>query len=342
MDGFIREPLKRSRLICEEGEARMNLPAVSLEKDFWVCWTLRELFRIPEWKDNLTFKGGTSLSKCWGLISRFSEDIDIVIDKGFLGFSGSDSPEEAPSNKKRRKRLEDLKYAAQSKIHGELMPQLTKRIQASLIVSDIWELIPASMEDDPDGQTLLFRYPSAFDEGESYIRREVKIEMGARSDTEPIQEETIHPYLYDEFPKVIGPGSFNVRALASERTFWEKAMLLHEENYRPLDKIRKPRMARHYYDLWCLIDKGIGSKAIMRQDIFKRTAIHRHAYFRYNWMDYATLVRGRLQLVPKPELEDMWRKDYSDMQKVMFFGEVPSFDEILKVIGKFQTSFNHS
>lgn len=342
MDGFIRKPTKQRRLICEEVEARMNLPAISLEKDFWVCWILRELFRVPAWSGNLTFKGGTSLSKCWGLISRFSEDIDIVIDKGFLGFSGPESPEKAPSNKKRRQRLENLRSASQYRIHKELAPELTRRIGDSLLASDKWELAPALKDEYPDEQTLLFRYPSALDSGESYIRREVKIELGARSDSEPIQEETIHPYVFDEFPDVIGPSNFKVRALAPERTFWEKAMLLHEENYRPHDKPRKPRMARHYYDLWSLIGNGIGDRAITKKEIFERTAIHRKAYFRWSWMDYDTLVKGRLQVLPAPELIDIWRKDYNDMQKVMFFETVPTFDEILEAVGDFQDKFNGS
>jgi hypothetical protein len=86
-------------LICEQAGNTLGLPHVSIEKDFWVCWILREMFSIPGWGDNLTFKGGTSLSKCWGLIKRFSEDIDLVIDKGFLGFGSGERPEDAPSIK---------------------------------------------------------------------------------------------------------------------------------------------------------------------------------------------------------------------------------------------------
>ncbi len=180
MDGFLEKPQELRRRICEEAEAKMNLPAVSLEKDFWVCWILRKLYSIPEWSQNLTFKGGTSLSKCWDLINRFSEDIDIVIDKGFLGFGGSDSPEEAPSNKQKKKRLADLKNVTHKRIHEELSPLLREKIESALQGSDTWKLTAASITEDPDEQTLLFRYPSVLDGGESYIRRVVKIEMGAR------------------------------------------------------------------------------------------------------------------------------------------------------------------
>lgn len=340
MDNFISLPPERRRLICEQAEERLNLPAISLEKDFWVSWTLRELFSIPEWGRNITFKGGTSLSKCWSLISRFSEDIDIVIDREFLGFGGTDSPENAPSNKQRKKRLASLKSVTQNKIHKELAPILVERINTALPESDAWKLTPASEEEDPDNQTLLLTYPSAMNQRESYIPRVVKIEMGARSDNEPVIEQEIRPYLFDAFPEILGPSSVRVRALAPERTFWEKAMLLHEESYRPPDKMRKPRMARHYYDLWCLITKGIATKAVDRVDIFERTAFHREVYFKWSWMDYSTLVKGKLRIVPLPEQESVWRRDYEAMRTEMFFGIVPEFDEVLQVTRDFQDEFN--
>ena len=341
MNGFVEQPAERRRLICEQAQEKLNLPAASLEKDYWVCWILRELFDIPEWGESITFKGGTSLSKCWNLINRFSEDIDIVIEKDFLGFGGKDSPETAPSKKQRRKRLANMREAAQKRIHSNLAPILEARIDASLPKSDTWELTAASEEEDRDNQTLLFRYPSAMANTEAYVRRVVKIEMGARSDYEPAEEKEIQPLLFDAFPDVLGPSTFRVRALAAERTFWEKIMLLHEETYRPADRQRRAgRMARHYYDLWCLITKGVAEKAADRDDIFTRAAQHREIYFNWSWMDYSTLSRGKLRVLPLPEQEEEWRRDYQAMSSEMFFGEVPQFDEVLRVVGNFQKKFN--
>lgn len=341
MDGYLKSPAEHRGIICQQTQAQLDLPVTSLEKDFWVCWTLRELFGLPGWADNITFKGGTSLSKCWGLINRFSEDIDIVIDKGFLGFDGVKSPDKALSKKQKNKRLEAMKDAAQVKIHAELMPALTARINASLPESDSWELLPASEEEDRDRQTLLFKYPTAMPEPQSYVRRVVRIELGARSDNEPVEEKNIHPYLFDAFPEVLGPSSFRVRALAPERTFWEKAILLHEEIHRPADKKgREARTARHYYDLWCLITRGIAARAADRDDIFTRAAVHRRIYFNWTWMDYRTLCRGSLRLVPLPEQEMEWRRDYQAMHDEMFFDEVPNFDEVLRVVEDFQNEFN--
>jgi len=264
-----------------------------------------------------------------------------VLDKGFLGFGGEASPEQAPSKKQRRKRLDALRHAAQQRIRGELLPALRERFDRSLSDGDEWELGPATLEEDPDGQTLLFHYPTAMAGTAAYIRPVVKIEFGARSDNEPVEQPTVSPYLADAFADVLGPSEFTVRALAPERSFWEKAMLLHEETYRPLDKRQqRARMARHYYDLWCLISRGIAERAAARDDIFTRAAQHREIYFRWSWMDYSTLARGRLRVVPLPEQEAEWRRDYQAMRAEMFFGEVPDFDEILRVVREFQNRFN--
>jgi hypothetical protein len=156
----------------------------------------------------------------------------------------------------------------------------------------------------------------------------------------PHQEQTIQPYLIECFPQMASDAPIRVQALAAERTFWEKALLLHEETFRPKDKPRKIRMARHYYDLWCLITRGVAEKAMQDRQLFERVAAHREIFFHWSWVDYSTLHPGALRLLPlEHQLED-WRKDYQAMSGAMFFGEVPSFDEILKVVGDFQNNFN--
>ena len=192
---------------------------------------------------------------------------------------------------------------------------------------------------DPDTQTLLFHYPSAFD-SEDYVPPVVKIELGARSDTDPVEMPQIEPYLAETFPELLGPSRFTVRAVAARRTFWEKAMLLHEESYRPAGKGRSARLSRHYYDLWCLISRGIAEQALADAGLFERIATHRAVFFRYNWMDYATLRPGVLRLLPLEEQRAAWAQDYAAMRETMIFGEAPDFDEILRVVGEFEKVFN--
>src|ERR1043166_8937887 len=176
MEQFLQMPAEERRVLCEEGQARLGLRATSLEKDFWVCWTLRELFNLDTWGKHLTFKGGTSLSKAWKVINRFSEDIDIVIDRDFLGFGDATLS---------RNRIKKLVKTGSSRIHGELKPSLETKIKGSLPTADEWSLDAATADEDPDLQTLMFRYPSVFGNRESYVRAIVRIEMGARSDVEP-------------------------------------------------------------------------------------------------------------------------------------------------------------
>ncbi len=331
MNALLHFPADRRRLLCEEGQQKLGLPPASIEKDFWVCWTLRELFCLSEWGEHLTFKGGTSLSKGWGLISRFSEDIDVVIDRDYLGFGGDSL------SAKQRKRL--VKTCGQ-RIVEELGPALERRFQEAIPAGMEWRLTPADQEEDSDQQTLLFHYPSVFQERLSYVRPVVKIEMGARSETEPVERPVIQPYLAEAFPDLLPDSAFAIRTVAAQRTFWEKAMLLHEETFRPGDRQRRAGLSRHYYDLWCLIRKGVAMQAVKAPGLFDRVARHRQLFFKVGWVDYDTLCKGTLRLAPPPEHESNWRRDYEAMRAEMFFDEPPSFDEVLTVIKAFEEEFN--
>jgi hypothetical protein len=337
VDAFLAWSADQRRRLCEAAADVLGLDAASIEKDFWVCWILRELFALPQSGPHLTFKGGTSLSKGWKLIERFSEDIDTVIARESLGFGGEQSPENAASGKKREERLEALKAACQKYIREVMSPELTQRISKTLPSGLKWRL-----GDDPadrDGQSLLFEYSSVFT-GRPYVQPVVKIELGARSDTEPSATPEIQPYLAEALPAEIGPSSFKVRAVAPERTFWEKAMLLHEESYRKEGP--KARLARHYYDIWCLIRAGIAERALADPQLFDRIAAHRSIFFRRSREAQETLRRGSLRLMPTRSQYADWQKDYDAMREAMFFGETPEFLEILGVIEEFEQRFNRS
>ncbi len=205
-----------------------------------------------------------------------------------------------------------------------------------------WSLTPAAKEEDDQQQTLLFEYPGVLAGTATYLRRVVKIEMGARSEIEPSESPVLQPYLSEAFPDIFVSGRFAIHTVAARRTFWEKAMLLHEETFRPPNKPRKVRLARHYYDLWCLIIKGIAKQAVADRSLFERVAAHRKVFFEQTWMDYSTLHAGSLRLVPPADQIPAWRSDYQAMRDVMFFGKVPDFDEILQVIGDFARRFNQT
>lgn len=333
MPQFLQLSPSDQRLAIEQTAARNGWAPSSVEKDFWVCWVLQQLFSIPALAPHLTFKGGTSLSKAWGLIDRFSEDIDLTIGRNALGFDGINSPEQAPSAKQRSKRLKALKAACSAYVRDSLLPQLREEFTSRLGRAG-WTL---QMDpDDPDGQTLLFAYPSHFQQQSGYMRSVVKMEFGARSDPWPASERTVRPVIADYFPQAVEGSDTIVHALAPERTFWEKAMLLHEETYRPADKLRRPRMARHYYDLYRLIEHGVGQRAANDKALFDQVAAHREVFFPQTWVDYTALKAGILRLLPLPEQEPGWRSDYTAMLGEMFSSTPPEFDVVLAVIRVFE------
>jgi predicted nucleotidyltransferase component of viral defense system len=335
---FLQIPPARRLNAFRQVDETMGLQAVSVEKDFWVCWTLRELFSLLGVGEHLTFKGGTSLSKAWKLIERFSEDIDLVVDKEALGFGGDAAPDKAPSQKQRKVRLESLMDACQAWVQGILQPALAERIESTLGPTGWLLEVDPEM---PDGQCLLFHYPSVFSpEAAGYVRPVVKIELGARSDDWPNETRSIQPYVIEQFPALDPDATCSVRVLAAERTFWEKACLLHEETFRPADKPRKPRMARHYYDLWCLLRAGVGVKALVQAELFKRVAEHREIFFRFSWVDYSTHKPGTFRLVPPNDHLSHWKTDHHAMLGPMFFGETPTFDELIAAVAEFEKAFN--
>ena len=259
------------------------------------------------------------------------------MEREFLGFGGDKGPEKAGSNKERDRRLEQLKLACQQRIKESLKPELAQRLKEALPKEMKWDLVDDA--DDSDGQTLLFHYPSVYADA-GYIRPVVKIELGARSDTEPCGTPQIQPYLKEAFPELFGTGSASIRTVEPIRTFWEKAMLLHEETYRKSSGGPKVRLARHYYDLWCLIKKGVAEKAQTDAELFQRVAAHRAVFFRKSKEAQETLRPGSLRLVPLTEQLPAWKQDYQAMSEDMFFGEVPAFDEVLRVVGDFEKRFN--
>jgi len=331
MDNFLKLSAEDQRVYCEQAQANLGLPPASIEKDFWVCWTLRELFNLPEWGEHLVFKGGTSLSKAWKLIERFSEDIDVVIDREFLGFGGA-----TLSGNQQKK----LVKQCSARIDQDLRPALKERFRSLLPTTAEWSLLLADAQEDKNQQTLLFTYPGVLKTTATYLRPVVKIELGGRSDTEPREAPVLRPYICEAFPDLLGTGEFSVSTVAARRTFWEKAMLLHEETFRPADRPRTRPLARHYYDLWALIRKGVAADALADTGLFERVATHRRMFFAYTWVDYSTLRPGSLRILPPKDQADGWRADYGAMRDEMFFGEVPKFDEILAVVGDFEKRFN--
>jgi hypothetical protein len=332
MEGFAKLTAAERKPYFDETASRRSSTNTAIEKDFWVCWTLKHLFSlegIPE----LRFKGGTSLSKVFNLIARFSEDIDISLDRAALGFTGSrDLANSELSNTKRKQLDQELRAAIEKEVKTSILPKLQQRFQ-SIIGTEGWTL--AESVEPNEEMTLLFNYPPAF-EYKDYLRPSIKIEFG-RGDQQPSQKESVTPYVSEEFPDAFREPSAGVLVLACERTFWEKVTLLHAENHKTdLGKF-KPRMSRHWADIavmsmaeqfanldFALLDTVIAFKKI---------------YFAATWAHYETAVPGTLSIVPNSALEKILRDDYRQMRE-MFPREILEFEDILKKLQVLQDRIN--
>jgi hypothetical protein len=324
---------------------RLGTVEQNIEKDFWVCWTLDALFNgLQADGPRLLFKGGTSLSKSYGLIARFSEDIDITVFRQDIGQSATVEELEALSGKKRTARLESIRAACQAFINGPLREQLAALLRAALEGAN---LRPESgrIEPDPDDsdqQSLLLWYPTVTTEGANYIRRAVKIESGAKSAIDPHSPATVKPYVADDLPDAVLEVP-NITTVEPGRTFWDKAVILHGlrrwwERRGEL-KGGGQRVSRHYYDVYRLLSSLEGDTfagdAAMAADCVR----HARMFFNRPDFDLATAAPGTFALVPHNGMLDSLRTDY-DAMTGMIFGEVPKFGDIIQSITELENRIN--
>lgn len=343
MDDVARLPITdRADLFTAAASQRGLTPAI-IEKDFWVCWTLKRVFTLPDPPARLLFKGGTSLSKVFGIIEWFSEDVDLSFDRADLGFSGENDPLNAPTGKRRKHGLEALTETCQRVIRERLLPQLLAALTDALGEPPLarWNLELA--KDDPDAQTLLFRYPTsdrprAGDEP-AYIQPIVRLEIGARSDHWPAVEATVAPYAAAEFPRLFKEPGCNVRVLAAERTFWEKATLLHMWRHAPTNKKFRDRQSRHYYDVARLYQHELGKTALKNTALLLSVARHKEVFFPAAWARYAEAKPGNLRLVPPVTRLTELEQDYRKMRE-MIFGEPPTFEHLLELLREIERHVN--
>ena len=311
---------------------KVGIAEQNVEKDFWVCWTLAALFHDrPEGAPRLLFKGGTSLSKAFGLIQRFSEDIDITVFREDLGESVSIDELEILSGKKRRAKLDEIRAACQRYLVDDLRPELATRLAHSVGAS-----VGAGVEMDdldPDGQTILVRYPSVF-AVEPYVRTVVRIECGAKSALDPHDLFVLTPYVAAELPdfdlKIEG-----VTTILPERTFWDKIVIVHGLRawFDRRAELRQEgqRVSRHYYDLHTMFPSDTGARALADRALGRECVRHAAMFFGRPDFDLESAAAGKFALVPSEPMLSGLRRDYEAMAG-MVFGPVPTFDAVMASI----------
>jgi len=342
MDGVARlDQQERDQLFRETAVRRGDIDAPMVEKDFWVCWTLKRVFSLSERIPHLVFKGGTSLSKVYDVIHRFSEDVDLSLHRSDLGFGDDRDPAGDMSNKRRRKLLQDLQTECERYIADELMPVLASAFGTALGSAEGWGL----QVDDRDCQTVLFNYPAGAHTSDmqvpAYVRPVIRLELGARSDHWPSEDRVVHCYAAEQFPDYFDDPSCQVHVLNAERTFWEKVTLLHAEYHRNPDSPIRVRLSRHYYDLAQLAETPIADSAVADLSLLDAVREHKMCFFRSGWANYETACPGTVRIVPPEFRITAIRQDYRRMGE-MIFGTPPSLDHILAVLTELEQKINRS
>ena len=253
-------PANEREYVFRNTADKTTLPEAVVEKDFWVCWTLNYLFHDSPWQKQLAFKGGTSLSKCFNLIHRFSEDIDLILDWRLVGCE-KDEPWIARSRTQQDKYNKAVNARTEQFLSDSFVPLLDNSF--SNLLNDGYEVYV----DRADPQTVCFAYPRLF--SENAILPIIRLEIGALAAWTPTTEALITPLAAEQYPMIFQHPNTLLRTVSPERTFWEKATILHKEAFRTNGKV-PPRYSRHYYDLWCMEKSPVKGAALKDLNLFVR------------------------------------------------------------------------
>lgn len=270
--------------------------------------------------EHLVFKGGTSLSKAWKLINRFSEDIDLAIDKEFFeGFEGDIS----------KSKITKLRKEASAYTTGTFFKELEQSFKTKEYNGLNFVVIEAK-ESDQDPRILEIYYPNVITQESGYILPRVQLEISCRSLKEPFSDRTFGALVDEEYSdKDFAKPLFVVPTVNPERTFLEKLFLLHEKLHKPDDSFRLDRLSRHLYDIY-LLTESVAKKAIADKELYETIVAHRHKFVRVGGVDYNQHHPTTLNPIPSHDLIEDWKEDYNKMKEDMIYGDTkPSFNELI-------------
>ncbi|MDR0834217.1 MAG: nucleotidyl transferase AbiEii/AbiGii toxin family protein [Candidatus Symbiothrix sp.] len=332
MSKFLQLPVEEQIKQISKSKFQLNLPEVAIEKDVWVTAVLRALFSLP-YAEQISFKGGTSLSKCWNVIQRFSEDVDIAINREFFGFQGETFTVKQISKLMRKA---CCKFCRDS-LQYDLAKQMTTNgvpenlFSISMNITDITTVDP---------EKIFIEYKSVFWEN-AYIKNAVILEINARSMKEPLEKVEIQSFVDETFfGKPFAEQPFEIQAVTPERTFLEKLCLLHEEfAKKEQEKIRVNRMSRHLYDIAMMLDTPIAEKALNNIELYKHIVAHRRMFIAMKDFDYDTLFPNKINFLPPENVMAKWADDYAKMQ-TMIYGNPPTFSVMIEKIKRLNERIN--
>ena len=326
---------KDRREAVEYVRAESGRPAHLLEKDIWAVWALRALFDAPLAKD-LTFKGGTSLSKVYQVINRFSEDIDLTYDIRKLIPDLTGDYGEWPTS---RNQASKWTRAVRHRLPDWIKENIQPIIEAALAR----EKLDARVElGGKENDTLLLHYP-ALAQGTGYVAPVVTLEFGSRATGEPHRTHTVSCDIAKYLPEVSFPTA-SPQVMDLSRTFWEKATAAHV--FCAQGRIRGERYARHWHDLVAISRSQYFAAVITDRAVASAVARHKSYFFiekdkNGQTIDYADATKGHLKIVPEGDAKTALALDYAAMvtDEVMV-GDALSFDALLDVCADLEAKIN--
>ena len=325
-------------VFIQEAAARLGLLPVIVEKDYWVCWLLGKIFADSRWEPHLVFKGGTSLSKVFNAIQRFSEDIDLSVSPALLGHPEIEL-DQAPSKSMRQKRFKQLQTACAEIVAGRLRDDLEQVVRKSLGQRNGGgDWFRYEVELRTDSPVVWFDYDSTLPATGGYIVPAVKLEFGSLTDQRPVRRHAITSMLANALPGMEDERD-EVVAMEVERTFWEKATILHAEFHRPATQPIGERFSRHYSDLAELWKQPAGTAALARLDLLEQVALFKSRFFGSSWANYAEAKPGNLRLAPPAHRETELRQDYAKMEP-MFLIPPSEFQEVIETLQDAEARIN--
>lgn len=311
----------------------LKMSEAIVEKDFWVCFMLEVLFKHSPYKDYFAFKGGTSLSKSFQLIERFSEDIDLIMDWRKLDYA-LEEPLENRSNTAQDRFKKEINTRCELFLKDEFIPTM-QQVLKGLCPNEQFTL----SIDATDPQTVLVGYPKNYED--TAIVKEIRLEIGPLAAWTPVSNYSLHAYVYDAPDLPFDTKSITVPTVELARTFWEKATILHAEAHRPSTKPLPARYSRHYYDVYMMQrNPDVMADIVENKVLLQKVIDFKQRFYRLSWAQYEKALGGELVLMSTdPSTIASLKDDYESM-KNMLFGSYPTFDEILESLTDLQVKLN--
>ena len=330
-------PVLDRRHIFTESAIEIGNIALITEKDFWVVWAMKHVFELGEISNQLIFRGGTSLSKAYSYIKRFSEDVDLGVDYKYFGFIDDRDPNNAPSKSQRIKLIKQFRRKIRQYMENDFKEMLSQSF-GKVIIDEDW-----SIECQQDGRIIqfYFNYPRSLKKinyHSDYILPTVKIEIDPRASLEPLETKSISPIIADYFPDQFDEVGISINTLKAQRTFWEKVALLHRI-FIGRDKLPK-RFSRHCYDVAELSKTKSIQDSMENLELLKKVIEHNKKFYEQTDKNYLGAINGNIKLNPNANLIVELKNDYIET-KNMIFGNEPDFDSIITALKEIENKINH-